>query len=348
MDGVSVVICCFNSEKRIRETLECIQSQIFKRAIPWEVIIVDNISSDNTKKIVDETWKKNPVTQLRIFDESIQGQTYARKKGVDNSHYDFVSFVDDDNRVDSHWVENVYLALTNHPDCAACNGMSTASFETVEPWWFKHFALNFAVGKQGDQSGYVPVERGFLFGAGLSVRKSSLLDLYERDYPAIQSGRLINDMRGGGEDSELCFCFLLCGYKLYYDEKIKFSHYMPASRMNETGLRRIQTSLGRDEVVLSMYRSMLNPGFNPKKKWWLEYLAYLKYYLRFLTGAISLNHEKQFLFSIKNVYHISYLNELIHLRQKYELYQSKIKAFTLKNKKSSLSKTSVTKTQNAL
>ena len=327
MDGVTVVICCYNSALRIRETLECLQAQKFEKDVEWEVIVVDNISSDNTKEEVRKVWNKNPVTELTILDESVQGQTYARKRGVDQAKYEFISFVDDDNRVDQNWVNNVYLALKNHPDCAACNGISTASFEEEEPWWFSHFAENFAVGKQGQSSGYVPVERGFLFGAGLSIRKSSLLDLYSRNYPAIQSGRLINDLRGGGEDSELCFCFLLCGYRLYYDTKIRFSHFMPATRMNVNGLKRIQTSLGRDEVVLSLYRAILNPAIRPKLTWWLEYMAYLKYYIGYVLANLTARGKSRFLFKVRLVYYKSYLAELIYLRKKYNSYRKKIREF---------------------
>ncbi len=333
MEGVSVVICCYNSAGRIQETLECLQKQIVEREIPWEVIVVDNASADNTKEISKNVWQLNPVTELKILNEQIQGQTYARKTGVDNSKYEYISFVDDDNRVDPNWIKNVYLTFKNHPDCAACSGISTASFEKEEPWWFKYFEANFAVGKQGTQTGYVPLERGFLFGAGLSVRKSNLLDLYKKNYPAIQSGRLVNELRGGGEDSELCFCFILCGFRLFYNENIRFSHFMPSSRMTEKGLKRIQTSLGRDEVVLSIYRSIFNPMYNPKNKWWLEFLAYFKHYLRYLLTQFSLSGEKGFLFKTKLIYHHAYLAELVHLRKKYTNYRLKINEFANKNRK---------------
>jgi glycosyltransferase involved in cell wall biosynthesis len=330
MNGVSIVLCCFNSSERIIETLHCLQKQVFSESIPWEVILVDNNSSDNTVEIATTYWQKNPVTDMIVLNEEIQGQTYARKKGLDHSKYEFVSFVDDDNRVDENWVYSVYNALKNHPDCAACNGISTASFEDKEPWWFKYFETNFAVGNQGKQTGYIPLERGFLFGAGLSVRKSSLLDLYKKNYPAIQSGRLINDLRGGGEDSELCFCFLLCGYKLFYDEKIKFSHYMPSSRMTEKGLYRIQTSLGRDEVVLSIYRSFLNPEYKPKMRWWVEFIASSKIYFQFLLKSYKYKNEEKLLFKARLVYHHSYLKELLYLRKKYNSFRNRISEFSKK------------------
>jgi len=325
-EGVSVVVCCFNSASRIKETLECLQAQQSGK-VPWEVIVVDNMSTDDTMKIVEEIWNANPVTTLRTFQEQERGQTYARKRGLDNASFEFVSFVDDDNRVDPNWVSSVYDTLHSHPDVAACNGISTASFEADEPWWFQEFATNFAVGTQGMVSGYVPNDRGFLFGAGLSVRKTALVSLYDMNYPAIQSGRLIDELRGGGEDSELCFCFLLCGYRLYYDERIRFSHYMPASRMNENGLRRIQTSLGRDEVVLSIYRSLINPLIKPKNKWWLEYFAYLKYYLRFILKNLWSTGKQRFLFRTRMVYHRAYLGELIHLRKHYDSYRERINEF---------------------
>ena len=48
----------------------------------------------------------------------------------------------------------------------------------------------------------------------------------EKGLPQIQTGRLVDQMRGGGEDSELCFCLVLSGYKLWYDERLKFDHFI--------------------------------------------------------------------------------------------------------------------------
>lgn len=65
-EGVSIIICCYNAQDRIVRTLEHIQQQRFFIPIPWEVIVIDNASTDNTAEVAENVWKTNPVTDFKI------------------------------------------------------------------------------------------------------------------------------------------------------------------------------------------------------------------------------------------------------------------------------------------
>ncbi|MBK6397553.1 MAG: glycosyltransferase [Bacteroidetes bacterium] len=58
MQGISIVICCYNSESRIKETLEALQMQEVGNDIKWEVLLVDNNSTDKTIEVSEMIWKK--------------------------------------------------------------------------------------------------------------------------------------------------------------------------------------------------------------------------------------------------------------------------------------------------
>jgi glycosyltransferase involved in cell wall biosynthesis len=58
-NGVSVIICCYNSRERIEKTLDFIFAQEVEGAIPWEIIIVDNASTDDTFLIAQRYLEKN-------------------------------------------------------------------------------------------------------------------------------------------------------------------------------------------------------------------------------------------------------------------------------------------------
>ncbi len=59
MIGVSVIICCYNSSSRIIPTLQNLVKQRVPNHIPWEVIVVNNASTDNTGEVAKETWQRS-------------------------------------------------------------------------------------------------------------------------------------------------------------------------------------------------------------------------------------------------------------------------------------------------
>ena len=80
-EGVSVVICCHNSSSLIGPTLKKLQQQKTVK-ISWEVLIVDNCSSDDTVEVVESIWQENPVTDLRVIRENQLGLAHARTAGL--------------------------------------------------------------------------------------------------------------------------------------------------------------------------------------------------------------------------------------------------------------------------
>src|SRR5688500_15269461 len=115
MTGVSILICCYNAAARITPTLQHLQKQQFSEAINWEVIVVDNASTDNTSEIAKKVWEKNPVTDLVLLHEEKLGVMNARFSGINKAKYSIISFVDDDNCVEEGWVrkENKVISVDN-------------------------------------------------------------------------------------------------------------------------------------------------------------------------------------------------------------------------------------------
>jgi glycosyltransferase involved in cell wall biosynthesis len=223
-----------------------------KASIPWEVIVVDNASTDGTSDFVYKFWSNNILAELHVVRESRLGLSYARQRGFQEAKYECVSFVDDDNWVAPDWVENVYNVMSEHPEAGACGGKSEAVFEAEPPAWFKRHQGKYAVGNQGEISGDVTWTRGYLWGAGLTIRKSAWLSLLSNGFqPALigRSGKILS----AGEDSELCLALRLAGWKLWYDEKLSLKHFLPAGRLQWGYLRKLVRGFGSSSVELSPY-----------------------------------------------------------------------------------------------
>src|SRR5258708_21626117 len=139
-EGVSIVVCCHNSERLLPETLACLAGQQFSNAPPaCEVIVVDNASTDRTSGIARDSWPTDCRIPLRIVPEPALGLTPARLRGISEAEYEFICFVDDDNRVSPDWIENVFRVMREHPNVGACGGQVDAIAIGPLPIWFDRF-----------------------------------------------------------------------------------------------------------------------------------------------------------------------------------------------------------------
>lgn len=275
-DGVSIIICGYNATARIRPTLRALhQQQFLEQKITWEVIVVDNASTDNTSVVAAEVWKENPVTEFRIVSEEKPGLMHARHKGLAVSKYEIVSFVDDDNWVEPGWIEKIFSIFSTDKNIGACGGSSEAVFESIKPDWFSSYENSFAVGRQADETGYIENKKGFLWGAGLSFRKSLWQDLQNRGFKNLTIGREGKSITAG-DDTELCYAIRLLGYHLYYRDDLTLKHFMPAGRMNFSYLEKMNIGFGKANARLNCYRVLLYPSAFKLKPWYYEWLAAMK------------------------------------------------------------------------
>lgn len=89
---VSIIIPCFNAERYIINTLESVKNQTYTN---YEVIIVNDSSTDNSKEIIEEYIKNDSRFHLLNL-ESNYGVSFARNTGIENSKGKYIAFLDSD------------------------------------------------------------------------------------------------------------------------------------------------------------------------------------------------------------------------------------------------------------
>ena len=101
---VSVIVPLYNGEAYISQTLNSIIDQDFD---DFEIIIVNDGSTDNSLKIAENTLKdsKRPY---KIINQKNQGVSSARNKGIDNASGDYLIFVDADDYITPNHISNLY------------------------------------------------------------------------------------------------------------------------------------------------------------------------------------------------------------------------------------------------
>jgi glucosyl-dolichyl phosphate glucuronosyltransferase len=127
---ITVILCTYNRCRYLRSALESISSSVLPDFVEWEVLVVDNNSSDDTPHLVKEFASRYPGHFRYVF-EPRQGKSHALNVGVRESRGDLLAFVDDDVTVGPNWMGNLTHSL-ERGEWAGVGGRTLLA-ETVSP-----------------------------------------------------------------------------------------------------------------------------------------------------------------------------------------------------------------------
>jgi len=164
----------------------------------YEVIVVDNNSTDDTADVVREFVSSYP--NWSYLCEQRQGLSYARNTGVARARAPIVAFTDDDVRVATDWVTQIVRALDAHPEVDFVGGKVYPRWDSPPPKWLTtvHW-IPLAIVDHGDEPFYVDSARPWcMVGANLAVRRQVLIETggFSPDFQRVK------DVVGSTEDHE--------------------------------------------------------------------------------------------------------------------------------------------------
>jgi glycosyltransferase involved in cell wall biosynthesis len=127
MPAVSVITPCFNSERFVLEMIESVQAQSFQ---DWELILVDDGSTDGTLEVLEEAARSDP--RLKVISTPNGGVSKARNRGLAERDptSDFVAFLDSDDAWLPDTLTSLLSAFDHSPHAVAAFGWSISMDET--------------------------------------------------------------------------------------------------------------------------------------------------------------------------------------------------------------------------
>lgn len=113
---ISVVVLCYNHEKLLGHTLDFFEKQTCKE---FELILIDNNSSDGSFEILEQFEKSNPTMDIKVIRNTVSFIAEGRKLGVENSNGMYVMLHDGDDWIEYDCIEKYRnIVLRNeYPDC---------------------------------------------------------------------------------------------------------------------------------------------------------------------------------------------------------------------------------------
>ena len=280
--GVSFILCTYNGALQLAETLACLAAQKAPADLAWEVVFVDNASTDGSAEIARKVWAElGAPAPLRQFYEPKLGYKAAMQRAIDHVAYRYACIVDDDNHLDPNYLTTGVALLEQHPNIGILGGPNTPTFEGAAPAWFPAFQHCYASGPQLDRVDGCftpladgPVGRNVLWGAGMFVRTKLWQQLRAYGFTSLFTGRQGEANLTAGEDDELCYLAQLLGYQVWYSTRLHLYHYMVAGRLSEAYRDRLFYASARATPRLNAYRNALwgqasgTVRANLLKDWW--------------------------------------------------------------------------------
>ena len=114
---ISLIIPVYNVEKYLHRALRSVENQTFDN---FEVIIVNDGSTDNSMKIVEEFVNRNK--NFSVISQENKGLSEARNVGLRHSRGQYIAFLDSDDFLEPNYLETLYLsAIKTCADIVCCN-----------------------------------------------------------------------------------------------------------------------------------------------------------------------------------------------------------------------------------
>ncbi|MBW4513098.1 MAG: hormogonium polysaccharide biosynthesis glycosyltransferase HpsE [Scytonematopsis contorta HA4267-MV1] len=256
----SVAIPTYNGEHRLPELLERLQNQINTEHISWEIIVIDNNSTDNTADVVKSyqaSWQ-SPFPLKYCF-EPQQGAAYARKRAIAEAKGEFIGFLDDDNYPTPNWVATAYNFGKKYPQAGAYGSQIHPEWEVQPPENFQRIAPFLAITERGNLPLlYEPHKKLLPPSAGLVIRKQAWVESLPSQ--TILTGRTASNMLTS-EDLEMLSYIQKAGWEIWYNPEMEIYHQIPQWRLKSDYLLPFFRGIGLSRFVTRMVN--LKPWTRP-------------------------------------------------------------------------------------
>lgn len=272
----TVVIPTYNGEVRLPVVIEKLLHQTGVENLNWEILVVDNNSTDGTAKLVrnyQQSWCHR--FPLKYVFEAQQGVAFARAKAILEAGGEIVGFLDDDNLPAHNWLMEAYKFAQEHPQAGAWGSQIHGNFEAEPPESLKPILFYLAITERGKNPHiYEPYKKGFPPAAGLVVRRNVW-----RDNVPIRLflvGRVGSSMLGS-EDAESLLYIHQAGWEIWYNPTMVVDHIIPSWRLEKNYLISLMHGVGLARYYLRM-KLLKN---------WQRPFAFLMYFVNDIRKVIS-------------------------------------------------------------
>ncbi len=246
----TVAICTYNRAKIIERAIKSVVNQTLSP--DWyEILVVDNNSTDNTCEIINNL--RNTITGLRLVSESQQGFPFARNRAIAEARGEVIVYLDDDAEMCPDYLMTLKSLLEEEKNVGAVGGPVEVGWLCMVPDWYEpllDFAFNYL---------YIASYRldirypRILYGTNMAFPKSILLQLGGFRTDLCKHLKFVV----AGDDNEMMLRIThIAKLRIIYEPALRVRHFILPSRLSPEYLLEKAEWTGRAQY----YVERLYPG----------------------------------------------------------------------------------------
>lgn len=278
---ISLIITTYNRAQLLEEALESVRASVEITPAEVEVIIVDNNSTDDTAARVSAIQKRGDFPFVSYYvHETEQGLSHARNRGLAAARGLYVVFMDDDQRIDPHYLARTERAFADTD--AACVGGKIEYYNDDDlPRWLAPLIAKTGQLDLGDERMILVPQGKMLRGGNMAFRRDILKAVGGFDP---EFGRRGDELLGA-EEEELQDRLHRAGKVIAYCPELVQFHYLRPERYQKSYWRRHHMGLGRTMHRLDRetWRNANRLFGAPRTYWWHLAVREVPNYLRSLA-----------------------------------------------------------------
>ncbi len=265
---LSVIICTYNRDKHILRALESLVQQDFDRSA-FEIIVVDNNSTDRTPEIIYRFKQEYPSYNIILTEEKRQGLSYARNKGLEEANGQYVAYIDDDAIARKDYIKQLKNYTEQFPDDVAFGGKVLPKYESgKEPAWMSHYIERIiSIVDLGDK--VKVLKKTYPVGCNMFFKKDALKKI----------GGFNTAIKLRSDDKYVFLKFRETGHRILYLPNVVVWHFIDDYRSTLDYVKKISRLNGEGE------RNRIS---TLKRKRYINYLLRLWDYIWKLVASIVL------------------------------------------------------------
>jgi glucosyl-dolichyl phosphate glucuronosyltransferase len=227
--NITVILCTYNRCQSLTKALQSAALLKMPAFVDWEILVVDNNSTDETRDVTEEFCRKYPG-RFRYAFEPRQGKSRALNYGIRLTNAEILAFRDDDVEVDPDWLRNLTFSLKDGAWAGAGGRILTEAGFVPPPWMDTkgRYALAplamFDLGPEAGELKEAP------FGTNMAYRREVFLKYGDfRTDLGPQPGSEIRN-----EDTEFGSRLLAAGERFWYEPSALVYHSVPRNRIRKS------------------------------------------------------------------------------------------------------------------